>query len=425
MLALSIVTLPVDAAVVAVAAVGGLVRGRPAVSPAAPPRTILLTGGKMTKCLALARAFHRAGNRVIVAETERYRWSASRFSRCVDAFRIVPPPDDPGYTDALHAIVVQEGVDVFVPVCSPLASRYDADAATTLPCETVHVDAATIRVLDDKDRFAESAAAVGLAVPETHRITDPEQVVAFDFAARPGRRYLLKSIPYDPVSRLDLTRLPLATKEATARYVRSLPIGEDHPWVLQEFVEGREYCTHATVRDGLVTVWACCESSPSQLNYEMVDRPDMLSWMQTYAESLHLTGQVSLDFIVDDSDRAVAIECNPRTHSAITMFADHPDLARAYLDADRPAIAPRPGSRPTYWWHMELWRILTRPRQVPTRLRAVWRGRDALLDPYDPLPFVLVPHLQITSLLVGALVRGTPWVKIDVNIGKLVEPDGD
>ena len=32
---------------------------------------------------------------------------------------------------------------------------------------------------------------------------------------------------------------------------------------------------------------------------------------------------------------------------------------------------------------------------------------------------------RVTSLLLGNLLRGRPWVTVDVNIGKLVEPAGD
>lgn len=427
MLGLLTASLPVDVAIAGAAAATGVLRAMPPVTPTATPRTVLLSGAKMTKALALARAFHRAGHRVVLVETARYRWSGHRFSNCVDAFRIVPPPDHPDYPDALARIIEEEGVDVYVPVCSPLSSRYEAAAASALGdrCEVIHVDADVICTLDDKDAFAASADAVGLATPETHRITDPGQVTDFDFGRRPGRRYVLKSIPYDPVHRLDMTLLPLATAEATAAHVRSLPISAEQPWVLQEFIEGDEYCTHGTVRGGALQVWACCRSSPSQLNYEMVDRPDIEKWVRTYVEALGLTGQVSLDFIVDADDRAVAIECNPRTHSAITMFYDHPDLARGYLEDGIETLVPLPDSRPTYWWHMELWRMITDPRNAPSRMREVLRGREALLDPHDPLPFVLVPHLQIASLLFGAFVRGTDWVKIDINIGKLVEPRGD
>ncbi|MEM1334865.1 MAG: ATP-grasp enzyme [Actinomycetota bacterium] len=428
MLALLTVTLPVDLAIVAAAAVLGRLRPLPTPTvDATEPRTVLITGGKMTKALVLARAFHRDGHRVVLAETARYRWSGHRFSNCVDEFHVVPDATDPAFADAIERLVDQRHIDVFVPVSSPVSSRHEADAARRIAdrCEILHVHADTILTLDDKDAFAASADQLGLAVPETHRIVDAAEVTGFDFDQHPERRYLLKSIPYDPVHRLDMTTLPLATPAATRAHAEQLPIGPDQPWVLQEFVLGDEYCAHATVRAGSLMIWACCRSSASQLNYEMVERPDMKQWVRTYVAALELTGQVSFDFIVDADDRALAIECNPRPHSAITLFHGHPDLARAHLDDDLDTIVPLPDARPTYWWHQELWRLATDPRTAPARLRELSRGRDALLDPHDPLPFLLVPHLQIASLLVGALRRGTDWVKIDINIGKLVEPDGD
>ncbi len=41
-----------------------------------------------------------------------------------------------------------------------------------------------VLTLDDKLAFAELAASLGLSVPDSHRITDPQQVEDFDFAAR-------------------------------------------------------------------------------------------------------------------------------------------------------------------------------------------------------------------------------------------------
>jgi predicted ATP-grasp superfamily ATP-dependent carboligase len=426
-LALLQLALPANLAVTALA----LVAGRsPEVRPSyTVSRTVLLSGGKMTKALALARSFHAAGHRVVLVESARYRLTGHRFSRAVDAFHTVPEATDPDYAAALLEIVRAEGVDVYVPVCSPDSSRADAAAKELLAphCEVLHPDPDVLRTLDDKDRFAAAAAELGLAVPDTHRVTDPEQVVAFDYAAG-DPPYVLKSIPYDPVARLDLTPLPRPSAAATATLARSKPISADHPWILQSFVPGQEYCTHSTVRDGRIQVWACCESSAFQVNYAMVDKPEIEAWVRRFVGALGVTGQVSFDVIEDADGRVRAIECNPRTHSAITMFADHPDLARAYLDGlgpDEPAVVPRPGSRPTYWLYHELWRAIRRPWTAPERLAVVLRGRDAIFDPADPLPFLLVHHLQIPSLLLGALLTGREWVKIDFNIGKLVEPAGD
>lgn len=414
-------------------AVTGAALARSAVSRPARPtparrRTVLVSGGKMTKALQLCRSFHAAGHRVVLVETAKYRFTGHRFSRSVDAFHVVPEPTDPGYAQALLDVVRAEGVDVYVPVCSPVASYYDALAAETLAghCEVIHADADTVRMLDDKYEFARTAGELGLPMPDTHRVTSAADVEGFDFAGHPGE-YVLKNLAYDPVNRLDLTRLPRPSAAATAAFARDKPIDADRPWILQEFVRGTEYCTHSTVRDGVITVYACCESSAFQINYEMVDKPEIEKWVRGFVEPLRLTGQVSFDFMQDASGRLVAIECNPRTHSAITMFGDHPDLAAAYLGDLPPAAAPltpRPGYRPTYWLYHEVWRLVTAGERR-ARLRTILAGRDAIFAWDDPLPFLLVHHLQIPSLLLRSLWRGRDWVKIDFNIGKLVEAGGD
>ncbi|MCC5948822.1 MAG: hypothetical protein JJT89_10245 [Nitriliruptoraceae bacterium] len=418
--------LPMNLALTGAALARTALRGTSPGASEMTPRTILISGGKMTKSLQLARSFHAAGHRVVLVETARYRLSGHRFSRAVDRFHVVPDASDPGYAAALLEIVRREQVDVYVPVCAPAASRADARAATLLAdhCEVVHVDADTIDLLDDKYRFARAAEDLDLCVPRTYLITDPAQVLEHEFPAD-GSRWVLKSIPYDPIRRLDLTPLPRPTRAEMHAFVEGLPISEEQPWILQEFVEGQEYCTHGLARDGELQVWACCESSPFQVNYEMVDKPAIEAWVRRFVRAHDLNGQVSFDLMETADGSVVAIECNPRTHSAVTMFHGHPDLARAYLEDGVATITPLADSRPTYWLYQELWRLLCDPRSVVTRLHVVRHGRDATFAWDDPLPFLLVPHLQITSLLLGNLLAGRDWIRIDFNIGKLVEPGGD
>lgn len=424
-LALLLVALPFNLALTTVALLRSIFVAPPA-RVASERRTILISGGKMTKALQLARSFHGAGHRVVLVESAKYRLTGHRFSRAVDRFRTVPVPQAPEYVDALLRIVREEGVDVYVPVCSPAASYHDARSARVLSeyCEVMHVGPDMVEKVDDKYEFATTAAALGLRVPESYRITRPEQVEEFDFGRAAGP-LILKSLAYDPVRRLDLTRLPRDTPEQTAAFVRGLPISEANPWIMQEFVPGQEYCTHSTVRDGELQLHCCCRSSAFQINYEMVDHPGIEAWVRTFVGALKLTGQFSFDFIEAPDGRVYAIECNPRTHSAITMFHDQPDVARAYLDAGVPTVRPRPASRPTYWLYHEVWRLLTHPRTVAERWDVVSRGKDAIFDWSDPLPFLMVHHAQIPWLLLDDLRRFKSWIRVDFNIGKLVEPAGD
>ncbi len=421
------VTLPVDLLVVALFLAIG--RARRSTHPAAAPpassrRTVLITGGKMTKALQLARSFHSAGHRVVLAESAKYRFTGHRFSRAVDAFCCIPDSTAPGYGDALLDVVVRQGVNVFVPVSSPAASVADARARRRLDgrCEVVHADADVVARLDDKAEFSKAAAALGLRVPDWRRITDPRQVEDFDFPE--GRSYLLKRIAYNPVGRLDIPLLSGRTRQRNAGVARSLPISHDDPWILQEYITGPEYCTHGTVRNGRLQVYACCESSASQLNYAMADKPRIRSWVEQFVGALGVTGQLSFDFIEAADGQIYAIECNPRTHSAITLFHNHPELASAYLEDDHPAVTPLTDTRPTYWIYHEMWRLLTQSGRR-ARVATIFRGKDAILTWWDPLPYLMVHHLQIPALLIANLLDRRGWVKIDFNIGKLVEAGGD
>ena len=394
-------------------------------------KKVLITGGKMTKALQLARLFNQAGHEVTLVETDKYWLSGHRFSFAVKNFYTVPAPekDTPGYCQGLLDIVKRENIDLVIPVSSPVASYYDSVAKTKLQdyCEVLHFDPEVTKMLDDKYSLCQKALELGLSAPKSFTITNPQQVLDFDFASD-GNKYILKSIQYDSVTRLDLTQLPF---EGMENYVRSLPISENRPWTMQQFITGQEYCTHSTVRNGKIRLHCCSKSSPFQVNYEHVDNPQIFAWVKEFVSKLNLSGQISFDFIQTEDGTVYPIECNPRTHSAITMFYNHPGVANAYLtdgeNEDEAPITPLSNSRPTYWTYHELWRLtgIRSFEDLQAWIKKVTQGTDAIFQLNDPLPFLMVHHWQIPLLLIGNLVHLKGWVKIDFNIGKLVEIGGD
>ncbi len=395
-------------------------------------KNILISGGKMTKALQLARSFHAAGHRVVLIESHKYWLSGHHFSKAVNKFyTTVSPENNPEeYTKSLIDIIKQENINVYVPVTSPVASYYDSLAKPALSeyCEVLHVDADMCAMLDDKFAFSETARQLGLSVPKSFKITSPEQVLNFDFSQE-TRKYILKSIPYDSVRRLDLTKLPCETAEATEAFVKSLPISPQKPWIMQEFIPGKEFCTHSTVRNGELRLHTCCESSAFQVNYEDVDNPKIQEWVAHFCKELNITGQVSFDFIQSEDGEIYAIECNPRTHSAITTFHDHPGVAKAYLSEESIGETLRPllNSKPTYWLYHEIWRLtgIRSFSHFRNWCKNIFRGTDAIYRLDDPLPFLMVHHWQITLLLISNLRKLKGWTRIDFNIGKLVELGGD
>ena len=428
--------LPINAALVltsiGVSFVQRLARGGAGRHHLAPAKSVLISGGKMTKALQLARLFHQSGHRVVLVESHAYWLIGHRFSRAVDRFYTLPKSGTADYEKALLELIQREKIDVYVPVCSPSASLHDSLAIPLLAahCEVMHVHPDTILQLDDKFKFFQAALQLELAVPKSFLIVDSEEVARIDLS-KESRPYILKSIAYDPVRRLDLTKLPLESVEATAAFARSLPISRLNPWIMQEFIAGQEFCTHGTFRNGELRVHCCCRSSAFQINYENVEHPAIEAWVKKFGAGLHLTGQASFDFIqANDDGKIYAIECNPRTHSAITMFYNHPGVAEAYLGSTALAqpVTPLSSSKPTYWIYHEVWKLVTQLSSMKLFAatgRTMQKGKDAIFDWHDPLPFFMLHHWQIPLLLLRDLREQKGWVKIDFNIGKLVQPGGD
>ncbi len=391
-------------------------------------RTILLTGGKMTKCLQLARMFHALGDRVIIAETELYKYSGSRFSNAVDRFILVPEIDGSGkdYRDALQAIVTHEKVDCYIPVASPRSALVDAIAkpALSVKTEVFHFDEEIVRKLDDKHQFTNLCRSFGLSAPESHYIVSRDSILSMAFA--PGKKYILKKIEYDPVYRLDLRAIPHPGWEDR---VKALPISGSDPWVLQEYIEGREVCTHTTAVAGQVRLYVCSDSSPFQVNYSSLDLPDVRRWVDQFVKKLNATGQISFDFIIEKGGRIVPIECNPRTHSAVTLFHGQSSAARAYSTSEKQDFTyiPDEGSRHTYWIYHELYRMLASRslRRLWFYMKRIYTGKESVLDMKDPWPFWFNNHISIPYQLLKASANGKKWKRIDFNIGKVVTAGGD
>ncbi|HHP7232299.1 MAG TPA: ATP-grasp domain-containing protein [Xenococcaceae cyanobacterium] len=426
---LLLLLLPLNLAIVGFYRIANLftAKSNPELLPETERKRILITGGKMTKALQLARSFYQAGHEVYLVETHKYWLTGHRFSRGVRGFFTVPTPqkDPEGYCQSLLKIVRENNINVFIPVSSPIASYYDSLAKKTLEpyCEGIHFDPEVTQILDDKYAFCKKAQAIGLSVPQVFRFTSPQQIIDFDFANHPGQ-YIIKSIPYDSVRRRDLVKLPFPEMES---YLNSLPITEAKPWVMQEFIQGQEYCFHATVRKGNIRLHCCSQSSPFQVNYQQIDNPAIYQWVEKFVRELNLTGQICFDLIQTPDGTVYPIECNPRLHSAITMFHDHPGVASAYLEDGKNAIKPLPNSKPTYWIYHELWRLteIRSLSDIKTWWQKITQGTDAILQPEDPLPFLMVHHWQIPLLLLDNLRHLKGWLAIDFNIGKLVELGGD
>jgi len=325
--------------------------------------TVVLTGGKMSKTVHLARCIRSfAMNdpsvtvKIIILETKKFRYSASRFSRCVDAFEVITSPRDSpdAYMNDIYAACEKHGATHFLPVAAPVEAVYDAQLKPRLESDlgvnVLHMDHNLCKILDDKHSFGCFLRdELKLRSPRTHKVHSNEEARKYNTQFKDEmasgelkRTMILKNLNYDPIHRLDLFQLPTSEAKLDAYLSRVQDDGnaitESEPWQVQEFLaRGVEYSAMIVVRSNQLVTMTCSASSASQLNYVHVEVPSIRVWIEDFMTGLRaskytLTGQLCFDFMIlteNDEHVAYPIECNPRVHTQCSIY--NSDDARSTL----------------------------------------------------------------------------------------------
>lgn len=453
-------------------------------TPSFRPRTVLVTGVGMTKGLCLARLFYAAGHTVIGADFEPLLLplACGRTSKALKVFYKLAKAGgtrdgSARYTQSILEIIKKEQVDIWIS-CSGVASAVDDGMAKEMvqlvtDCKAVQYDVPTTKRLHEKHSFIDYTSSLGLTVPETLTVTSKAATLQMLRDAQDtGRKYILKYIGTDDAVRGDMTLLPLSSPAATKVHISRFEISEERPWILQQYIQGPEYCTHSLVVKGDVKAFVACPSAELLMHYEALP-PDstlsrnMLRFTQEFAAASgsSFTGHLSFDFLVDQAEADSAarnnkrgitlypIECNPRAHTAVALFRDTPDMVDGYLSLleEKPAgltgkehglnvtppLAPVIPEEPRkfYWVGHDLVELVLLPllalfsQSGPTfseifencatfAEHCIW-WQDGTYELWDPLPAWWLYHVYWPSQFFLALVTGFKWSRVNVSTTKM------
>jgi len=403
---------------------------------------VLVTGGKMSKASAVARAVGRDGHTVFTAEILPYRFCHTRYCSYVSKHFVLPRPvDEPEAWEAtMKQIVQDEKIDLVIPCTAPVESSAYAHLCKALP-DHVRVfafDGEVSDILDNKFTFSQALVKAGVPHPETANMECLQDALDFfktKTTSQP-KRYIVKPAVYDPAARTEILFLPIDDEERQTKYLMSRNASARTPYVIQEVLQEPEYGCYATYNKGTLTDFELFNSCASCLVYQQLpDRTQydsVRSLCQGLGKSMNLTGQLTLDVMHSEFQELKPIECNPRIHSAICTLEGHRNLGALLTDPDFcPEAADVVTSDPRslkYWCMDQLFLRLGFWKHTNC-FKVSWCemlfGTDALLHADDPLPFLAMYLVQIPSLLMIELIAGTNWLKIDFCIGKIVKEGGD
>lgn len=422
----------------------------------------------MTKGLAIARAFYHAGHNVIGADFEPYGIPVcGRFSTSLKNFYRLPKPSltaggsTGAYINALIQIVKLEGVDLWVS-CSGVASAVeDGHAAEAVKretdCKAIQFGEALTKTLHEKHSFIENTLKLGLNVPDTHLITSTEEATQFlsKIKEQNGfkRNYILKSVGMDDSVRADMTLLPRPSVEETRAHIARFKPSSQNPCVLQQFINGTEYCTPSIIIRGQVRAFTACPSAELLMHYNTLPPASdlsnaMLNYTQEYAKRMgdQMTGHFSIDFLVDEhcSERNLMrkiypIECNPRAHTAVVLFADQEvEMAEAYLsiflEEQDDSVVMAAFTTGYYWIGHDVVTSFILPtldflagKCSISHLVNKWSElfhhliswRDGTYEIWDPWPFCWLYCVYWPGMFTTALLTGRMWSRCNVSTTKM------
>jgi catechol O-methyltransferase len=167
-----------------------------------------------------------------------------------------------------------------------------------------------------------------------------------------------------------------------------------------------------------------------------------LEFTRQFVKAHDMTGQIAFDFIQSNIDGDLyAIECNPRTHTAIVLYRNYPshpasagqsEWIRAYTCAvsstftdefirrnnGQVPLVPLDRTPPAYWIGHEVFDAL-RFRDWKTLVHRLLFESEAHWDATDPLPWFALYHIQWPAVFVTSLLTGRRWTRINASTGKV------
>jgi predicted ATP-grasp superfamily ATP-dependent carboligase len=244
--------------------------------------------------------------------------------------------------------------------------------------------------LHDKLRFIETAAAIGLPVPETCHLDDPRA----GSLAETGD-YVLKPINACAGKGVRIERQGTALPDAPA----------ETPMVIQRHVDGWAASSFSMAHEGRVILTVVYRGTimtgTVAIGFERIaQRTGIEEWIETFVARIGYSGFIAFDFIVDRSGMPFAIECNPRVTSGIHFIATD-NLAPMMLYPNR-ATPPRLRVDRHF---QQFWPCLTETQARILRwpefwqhLKSLFRSKDVTWRRSDPLPFLLMPFTSLKML---------------------------
>jgi len=352
-------------------------------------KKILITSARSPVAVDMARQFHSAGHEVYTADS--LHLPVCRFSKAVAKNFVVPSPrhNPKEFIDQLIDIAEKEKIDMIVPMYEEIfyiakeKSRFPSH--TTIFAESFDL----LNQLHNKWTFPELVKSLEMEAPKTYLLKSEKDLLNLDRSLS----YAVKAC----YSRAGL-RFEMVVPSSE---LPKIQIDSSNPWIAQEWLVGREFCTYSVCQKGECLAHAIypadyTASKKGCIQFRAIQHPRIQNWIEKFVKKLNFTGQIAFDFIETDNGRLLAVECNPRSTMGALLFQSKDRLDRAFFNDPTltAPILPEVGYRKQLAIAMLIygWRKSSHPKNSVRRFFKEFFGvRDVVLDTSDLGPFLGQP----------------------------------
>jgi predicted ATP-grasp superfamily ATP-dependent carboligase len=306
----------------------------------APTSAVVPAVGAASSATVVRTLGRRGVSPVAVSELPAPPTFASRY--CAERISAPDPTTDiDGYRDALYDLASREGVGAIFPMREEdvfaLASDRERFAAQLTPLWPSFDALATVH---DRERLFAAAERAGVSTPETRRLPD---AVSWDTDRVIKARFPLLTATYLDDASVDLSHAGAETPETLsgrcvpATGLRIVDSGEQldvaeivaemgHVPIVQEYVDGAEYCFRALYHDGRPVATSQKRllrgykyaRGPS-VYHRAVDLPELATVGRDLLDELDWNGIASVGFVRDEDGTFRLLEVNPRYPASIPV----------------------------------------------------------------------------------------------------------
>lgn len=275
---------------------------------------ILITGARSPASFELAKAFKDSDYEVFSTDsinTPLYKKLGIKLYK-----HFAANGNFDKFCNNIKKIIINSKAELIIPVNEEIF--YFVKAAKKLGVNIFAPDLNTLMMLHSKIKFNEFCISIGLDAPKTEILPEYKGNFENKILKREFSRFgeeILKKPKY-----IDIHN--------TIK----------NPYILQDFIEGRDLSFYAIAKDGAIKAF-CAYSSKwrtkggasyyfSPIKGKIFDNTKEIA--KKIAEELKLTGQFSCDLRLDKEGKLWVIECNPRTTSGIHLLNPE-DIVKAII----------------------------------------------------------------------------------------------